>query len=553
MSRPPRPLLLALACALALPAPRAAEPVVVGGGAEGDPLVYIYSMRELGEVQLQGTPFEALTGNFKPKDLFNPNGTDRWTDFVVLGDQRYSLRLDGRLERNGELVTELPFTVSNFTWTRLAADENGVHALRSDGLLVPDGGEPVQLPRDEFFFYDLVSSEGQLYALRADGAVFRPEDPVDPVAIFVGGNTTLKKKPGKGSFGDSHWQHLREEPGTGRLLALRGDGVIHALDTLTFDTELVVEMPFPSKASKVRSGDLYADIEVEDGQPWYVIREDGRLYSSLDTETPVTELPGKGRNRARNEYYIDIALQDGIPWALRRDGAVFAGDTGLRLLDPGDTRWLRIVATDVPPVLEGADPHDPVAAVYKTAKVIEGQAAQIAVVVNDVDRATEQLVVTADVSGLPGATFDPVTRLVSWPSPGPTGKTSFTVTVDDGSEEPFTFEYRVNVLKANTGSGNKAPTVSPYQKGRLQMLVGVENELPLLAVDKDGDTLTYEIVEGDNAFAQGATLEGNVFRWTPLLSDIGRSSASVRVSDGTKTARIKWKMDVINPLHFLDR
>jgi len=514
---------------------------------------WLYATQDRGDVRVQGTLLETLTGKFDPQDLLHPAGTDRWVDFAVVDDQRYSLRLDGLVERNGTLVLQLPFAVANYVWQRLLVEGGALHALRSDGLFAVDGAQPVALDHDGFIFYDLAAAGGHVYALRSDGGVFRDDQPDATVTNFNGGKGTLKVTEGKGSFGASHWIRLRFDPDSGLLIALRGDGKMQTLDPATNTTAVLDSLPFPKKDHNVRVADLYIDMETAAGVPWTVLRNDGRLYDATSTDTPLVDLPGKPRQSARHENYVDLTLDSsGSPWALRADGLILSGATGATVVRLPGLRWIKLAATQVEPVLEGADSYAPQAAVLDL-RLVEGQPLSLPLVANDVDVASEALQLSADVSELPGASFDAGTRTLHWPSPGPTGKSQFVLTIDDGSGEPTSVKYRVRVKPAHAGGGNTRPEPSPYDV--VQALVGEPLVLPLLAVDRDGDELSFEPVLGEGAFALGATFDAETrsLVWTPGLSDLGRTTSRVRVTDGQRTSTLKLRIEVLSPLHFAAR
>ena len=80
-------------------------------------------------------------------------------------------------------------------------------------------------------------------------------------------------------------------------------------------------------------------------------------------------------------------------------------------------------------------------------------------------------------------------------------------------------------------------------------LIGHELALPIKATDRNGDPLTIEPIN-QGIFLRGATFDSttNTLHWLPECIDAGRREARFRVSNGTKTSRLKVKIDVLFPL-----
>jgi hypothetical protein len=522
--------------------------------AGGTPVVY--AVNDKGKLSVNGTLLETLPGNFDLDNLHSPKGPERWIDLVVEGSDRYSLRIDGRIERNGALFRELDFAVSDYIWNRLIVDGGAVHAVRSDGLLAVDGAQPVLFENDVYVFVDLLALNGRVYALRSDGSVF-VDDQVDCIGKFSGGGTTSDFQEGKGSFGDTHWKRLAVDPISGLVLSVRGDGKLHSLDLVMGSCEVssmeVVRLPYPKKEENLTRADIYQDLEFAPDGMWHVLREDGAIYrADRDPEKDpvlVVKLPGKKKGKKPLLTFTDFGFLGDEFWSLRGDGRVYRGSNPEHLVELPGKNYLRLGLSNSAPDLTDFDNNLPEAAVYKL-RLVEGDALELPIVLSDLDTLEADLLVSVDLSGLPGATFDDVLRVVSWVA-GEPGKSSFVVTVDDGSGDgPVSFTYRVIVNPVNPKASNKAP--KPSQIMPTQALVGVPLVLPILASDRDGDELTITVDGTQGAFALGATFDSGtgLFSWTPLFEHLGRTEARFFVSDGRATKRMRLKLEAKNPLSF---
>jgi hypothetical protein len=112
------------------------------------------------------------------------------------------------------------------------------------------------------------------------------------------------------------------------------------------------------------------------------------------------------------------------------------------------------------------------------------------------------------------------------------------------------FTYKIDVLPPVTSSKNHPPSVSTVSP--VQALVGMEYVLPILAVDRNGDALTIKADEGKGAFALGAVYDESLGAvvWTPVLANVGKTSAKLHVSDGKKKTALTIKIEVNNALIF---
>src|SRR5881397_3363042 len=138
---------------------RTTLPLLLGLGSAGaafaQPLVY--ALNEKGRLSINGTLLDSLPGHFDPSFTPPQNPKDAWIDLDVLGADRYALRLDGRIFKNGSVFsTSLPFAFgfpTTFFWTSLSVTPTHVFALRANGALDIDGAATpaATLPLSTFF------------------------------------------------------------------------------------------------------------------------------------------------------------------------------------------------------------------------------------------------------------------------------------------------------------------------------------------------------------------------------------------------------------------
>jgi hypothetical protein len=246
---------------------------------------------------------------------------------------------------------------------------------------------------------------------------------------------------------------------------------------------------------------------------------------------------------------VDLAAANGGFFALRFDGALY-GTAGTSIIDLQKKRYRSLALSDTPPDLSNFKNRKPVAVRYK-ATLLENEAITMPIIANDIDKASEDLIVQVDLALLPGAIWDDEARTVSWPG-GPAGKYSFTATVDDGVlKKPKTFRYKVRVVSADdVPEKNRTPI--PAKIKNVQLLVGIETDLPLFATDRDGDVLTMSVNEENGIFAIGASFDPttDTISWKPTFDDLGKQTATVFITDGTKVKKLKIKFTVVNPLIF---
>jgi len=542
-------LALAAACLLASAPARAQQ-------------VQLYSLSDKGHVTVGGTALETLPGGFDPTDFDMPKGTERWTRMAVEGADRYVVRIDGLVERNGVALDQLPLELANVTpiWREISVLDGTVAVVRTDGLLYVDGVQVADhevLDNSQIFTdIELLDTGGPaptVFCLRNDGAVFR-DDELLPLYQLQEPDSTFGFAEGQSA--DTQWQALTPWPGTGLLLALRADGRLRSLDPAgppppppgddegDPEDELppeagepVASFPFVAQKKKAFFGQrfLFRDVECTDSGLARVLRFDGRVYGSEDPEAILVDLPGKGNKPGRR--YLDLLVLGEEHYVLRRDGKVYAGASDKPLLEV-QNRGVQLAGSAVVPDLAGAEPHGPELG-RVVARVVEGQSLELPVVARDVDTPVDELFVSVDLSELPGASFDADAHVVSWPAAGPPGKRKVRVTVDDGLSVVQRTQ-RVQVVPSHDPPGNKKPLRAKFKP--VPALVGVDVALPVPVADRDGDELLVELVGGD-VLDGGGTYDPDDGRlhWTPGLGDVGKALAKLTVSDGSKTRKLQLR------------
>lgn len=549
----------------------------------------VYGLRQEGRISWNGTLLDKLPGDFDDDHGFSfvfvfssgfPSASfggfffvtstglssddfdDRWTDSLVVGSDRWSLRADGRLERNGVGFASLSHAWFTADWTALDVADGRVHAVRRDGRTSrasTAGGTLLTLDvaRDDSFFTDVLGADGDTFVLRADGAVFSFGDPDEPRVVFDGG-------PGPSGFpdgeaADSTWTELTFDPATDRLLALRRDGLVFAapiegLQGLEEPTELA-RLPAPDGSAFVDVYleqlvfprlDEYADLVVLDeggGFPgagdWLALRGDGTIFTTGGAA--LVDHAGDGA-------FSDLATLGPHFATIDRQGQVFVDAEPEPRFNLPKTGYTRTALAFDPPDVTAAKNGRPVVTRYKVT-LVEGQTAEIPVLATDTNLSSDALLVEA-VEPLPaGVTFDADQRVFVVDGTQPKGGAALRVRVDDGVAKPRTTRLRLRVVPPDTAPKNRRPVVA--RVGTVRALVGAELELPLIVSDRDGDvvTLTPDTTKGLFAVTD-ATFDAatNTLRWTPTFDDIGRSTARFTVTDGTVERRLRVKLQVKTPL-----
>src|SRR2546422_157218 len=138
--------------------------------------VFLYGLNLKGKLSINGTVLDALKTDFDDDPLSNIE--QRYGDLLISGSDRYALRRDGLVYKNGKKILSLPYNaIDRAEWLNLALLGSNVYLLREDGLLSSNSSSIAVLPtvKDNFTFpfSRLIAGGTDLYSLRVDGAIFK--------------------------------------------------------------------------------------------------------------------------------------------------------------------------------------------------------------------------------------------------------------------------------------------------------------------------------------------------------------------------------------------
>ncbi len=525
--------------------------VVLGWTGLGPPLAaqettsYVYSLNQHGKVSVNGVRIESLPGSFDVHDDGDDgdaieDGDERWWDMAVLGSDRFMLRRDGRVQKNGKKLVKLPKSTGD-PWVSIIVTDNGsFYALRKDGPLWRDGLRLLDRHAGDLDYVDLATDGVSVFTLKTDGKIYRDEDTA-PLLHFMG--------PGEEGTVGNQWRILQFHP-DGRLFGLRRDGIVVSADvpaTVVDDPPNgSMEANLPEDASN--KDEYYRGFSFDADGTWYAVRRDGRLYSSLSSDSALVNLPGSGSSDG-DRGYVDCLVTDGRVLSLRGDGRLYV-DTGPKaVVNLVKDRYRRLVVSDAPPILSKKANKRPVVTTYRV-KANVGDALSIPVIVTDVDQPSDELVLTPDVDTLPaGAVWDAETRRIEWPDAGPAGHYTVVVRADDGVNKPAVGRFRIRVEETDTSPVNRKPSGAKIRRARA--FIGIDLELPILVHDRDGDALIVSVDTSKGPLPPGASFDPQtrVLRWAaPGVEEAGRHRFTFLIDDGTSVGRLRVKLRVVGSL-----
>jgi hypothetical protein len=547
-----------LALLLALAAPAAAQD-------------FIYALNFHGKLSINGTILDSMPSSF---DASSGSGQfETWTALAVAGPDRYALRRDGKVFKDGKKLYQFNMGtdgINLFSWHGFAASANGVHALRQEGLLNSNGIDVITYPRDSFVFTKLavktVAAVDTIFALRTDGAVFSGTT-ATPVAKFVASSAS----PLDGTFPTTVWIDLALDTVGANLFALRADGQLWKVPLADIGSDAegtggppggtqVAALPFPVVTPPLLPSFsfFYTSLAVDNGS-WRVLRADGSVFTAASVVTPLVDYAGNGLGE---QDFLAVTAHGDDTFAVRDDGLLFKNveDTD-PLLNLSGSGFIALTIGSEPPDLSSFKNPQPKASPY-AATVVEGNPLSIPIIVSDIELLSDDLVVTVnpDVPLPTGFTFQELddglghlTRTLEYDGTQPVGKYVSKFIVDDGVTTPKKFAITTKVLAADTDPEKNKPP-KPIKVKPVQALVGFETRIPILATDLDGDPLTITVNTDKYPFneAGGATFDAktNEFVWTPTFDNIGTAHPKFLVSDGIKTKSLSITVKVKNPLIF---
>jgi hypothetical protein len=527
------------------------------GAAELPAQAFVYTLNGTGHVSVNATLLGRLASHYKPQAIPGKSVADeRWVSGSVDGSDLYAIRLDGRVNMNGERLYNLQFNEEEFyQWVDLVVTQSGsVWALRSDGRLSRDGALASKISKGDHVFVDLSTDGTDVYTLRSDGAVYVNAQTTKLFSFKAGQH----QGNGEGDSGATTWDSLEADSPDGLLYGLRRDGSVVRGDPADPvrrggegdppEGEIVAKLPFGDNAN---SATIYVSFSFGVDGRWWVVRGSGRVYNSDDFVNEVINLPGDPADDFEEMMVQIVAGMSGDDFlCLRVDGRLY-DELGEPLVNLTKQNYCCMAISTTAPDLTKFKNGKPKVSVYGV-KAVTGRPLSFPVLVTDTDKISEDLIVTVDAGTMPpGSTWDAMTRTFRWDSPGPAGSYRFKITVDDGVAKPVKKAYKINVkdLLIDAGTKNKAPQASKVTG--TQVLASVDFELPILVRDLDGDEVTVSVDQTQEPFTLGATFDQEtlVVSWPdPPLVSIGDYTLQFTLDDGTVTRAFKVKLKLVSSI-----
>lgn len=513
--------------------------------------VFVYSLNLKGKLSVNGTVLDALKTGFDDDPQANPE--QRYGELLISGSDRYALRRDGEVYKNGKKIFSLPYNaVDNAEWLTLALLGSNVYSLREDGLLTLNSSLSALLPTEldgfKFPFSRVITTGTDLYSLRVDGAIFKngSATPLFQLQAGAGVNGFVD-----GRSLETVWIRIAVSPADGDLYALRADGVVFKgnlppANATEAKGALVNKLPFPSTAPAA-PGKRYVDFGFTADGKWFALRANGEIYNELSVLTPLVDLPGDATSSESS--YQDMAFLGSDYWSIRGDGRIYKNASLEAEFDAIQALYARVAIGTDPPSLTSFKNSLPVVSTYNVV-ALEGASLSIPFLLTDTDKLAEDVTVTP-VAVPPGSSFDEETRTLVWENAGPVGKYRCLIRVFDGVKKPKVYKFPIKIIPMDLDPAkNKPPILAKIKK--VQAIVDVELRLPILTTDPDGDELTITPVTAVYPFTAGASFdsETSTFRWTPAISDVGKTKVRFRVSDGIKVKVLTVPISVMSPLIF---
>ncbi len=510
---------------------------------EEEASLFIYAVSERGVVTINGFEVDKLkgAGSNQNGDAFDPNS---WWDIAVDGPDRYTIRRDGRVAKNGKKIKELN---DSDPWIAIAAANGSWAAVRKKGRVSQDGEILVKYQDGGSLFSDVLIRDGEIWALRADGRLFRGLDE-EPVFFF-----NESSGGGDGDGKKQRWFSFTVHPITNEIYALRRDGTVVKGDPDLLGGDgadggdpssgtFVVALPNNSDKSLDK---YYNSIRFTDDGTWWAIRGDGRLHSSVDPDTVLVDFPGKPTSK-KGEDYRDLQTAGSDVYTLRMDGRVYRNTDEQPVINMKKKTWRRLgIGTEFPDTSNVKDSR-PQPSKWNIQSTV-GDDVAFPILAVDRDTPVENLIYTVDETTLPaGAAYDEKTRSVVWPAAGPAGVYTIVVDVDDGETKSVVAKQKVTLKAPDTDpEKNSKPLVGKISKAT--GLQGVVYTQPILVSDPDGDALTVTLVVPNKGLPEGASYDAGtgVFTWdAPHVDSLGGNPFTFEVFDGISTTKLKLSVKI---------
>ncbi len=504
----------------------------------GDAFIYAGTLD--GKVGANGVELDRLPGNF---DGDRGRNLDHAWVVTVDGDDRFALRRDGRVMKNGEDFTSYPRKrQSGEFWISADAHFGSIYALSQDGMVAKNRRVIYELPTDRFVFTKVRVIFGTVYALRSDGALF-VQNEEEPSYRFVGGPGVFGQ--GDGLAADTTWVSLDFYDFAAVLWAIRADGTVWEAEIIDGapEGEFFGNLPFPTEAPLAGS-DFYVDIAVTDGD-WKALRANGEIYEADDLGREIIDLPGEATTS--RDSFTDLAALGSDLLALRADGVVFRSTSEEPLITFSGTRFESLDISDEGPNTGLPIPRRPDAITFKTKTVI-GTPFFLPVIINDEDTPAGEHEI--NVLEFPeGSGFDPDQLLFAWSNPDRKGNFKFRFEIDDGSSRPRRITYTLSIRKPDEKENrNKKPLLPKILNA--EPIAGQLFSIPLILDDPDGDFLFVRVDTSAYPFTAGAVFDpsARIFSWTPGPDDEGRVSVEFFIDDGSgRISTLTVRLNVIIP------
>ncbi|MGH7151209.1 MAG: putative Ig domain-containing protein, partial [Planctomycetota bacterium] len=297
---------------------------------------------------------------------------------------------------------------------------------------------------------------------------------------------------------------------------------------------------------------------------WYALRGDGKVFSPANLNVPLIDFEGDASDPEGGDTFVDLATSGTEFWAVRFDGKLFKNPDVDDIATLTSGRYRRIALSTTPPDLSSFVNAPPVVASYKTT-ALAGASVLIPVVATDSDKRAAELVVTLDpvqpTNFPPGFVFVPsggstsVLGALVGTAPALKGGHSIRLFVDDGVNEPKKLTYKLKVVLPDTDPlKDKKPVFAKVKKPQAVVTGAPPPELleiPIFAVDADGDAITLS-VDPETPLPAGAAFDAGTgfFTWAADPTQAGKTTIGFLATAGTKTVKLKLKITVVNGLIF---